>query len=119
MHTYRTLGCLGFLLGALVSLAGCGYQLSGQAGMVPATLRQLSVPMFTNKTTVPGIERLFTAAVRERLLRDGRVTLATAAGGTATLRGEVTGYRLQVLATNRDDRVLEYRVQTDVRITVE
>lgn len=109
----------GKLLLLLFLLSGCGYQLSGQAGMVPATLRQLSVPMFTNKTTVPGIERLFTAAVRERLLRDGRVTLATAAGGTATLRGEVTGYRLQVLATNRDDRVLEYRVQTDVRITVE
>lgn len=119
MYPYRVWGCLGFLLGALGFLAGCGYHLSGRAGTVPEPLRQLSVPMFTNKTTVPGIERLFTAAVRERLLRDGRVTLATAAGSTAILRGEVTGYRLQVLATNRDDRALEYRVQTDVRITVE
>ena len=107
-----------FLL-LLLPLAGCGYQLSGRPGTVPAAFRQLSVPMFTNTTAVPGIERLFTAAVRERLLRDGRVQLATSTASTTVLRGEVTGYHVTVLAMNRDDRALEYRVQTDVRVSVE
>src|SRR5262245_46971023 len=68
---------LGVLLGVLGVLAGCGYQLSGQAGTIPTNLRRISVPMFTNSTAVPGLEQLVTAAVRTRLQRDGRVRLDT------------------------------------------
>lgn len=103
----------------LTLFSGCGYQLSGRPGTIPVTLRQIAVPMFTNKTAVPGIERSFTAAVRERLLTDGRVRLVTAVGAAAVLRGEITRYHLQVLATNRDDRAVEYRVEADMRLTVE
>ncbi len=110
---------LEMLLLPLAVLTGCGYQLSGRPGSVPTTLRQLSVPMFTNKTAVPAIEQVFTAAVRERLLRDGRVNLVTEAASAAVLRGEVTGYQLQVLATNRDDRALEYRANVELRVRLE
>jgi len=68
---------------------------------------------------VPGLEHLFTTAVRQHLQRDGRVRLGTDASATARLRGEVTRYEIQVLATNRADSVLEYRVETGLRVTVE
>ena len=109
----------GMLLLAFVALTGCGYRLSGQAGTVPTTLRQLSVPMFTNRTAIPALERVFTAAVRERLLRDGRVTLVTDAGSAAVLRGEVMRYQLEVLATSRDDRALEYRANVEIHVRLE
>jgi hypothetical protein len=86
---------------------------------MPAHLRSLSVPIFANRTTVPGLEHLFTTAVRQQLQRDGRVRLGTDAAATARLRGEVTRYEIQVLATNRADAVLEYRVETGLRVTVE
>jgi outer membrane lipopolysaccharide assembly protein LptE/RlpB len=105
------------LLWAAVS--GCGYQLSGQAGSVPDNLRQLAIPMFVNATPVPGLERLFTAAVRERFQRDGRVRLGSDVGLGTRLQGEITRYELtQILATTRDDRALEYRIQTELHITV-
>jgi hypothetical protein len=101
-----------------MALAGCGYRLSGQPGAIPDSLRQIAVPMFKNATPVPGLERLFTAAVRQRLQRDGRVRLGPDAGQIARLQGEIIGYQLQVLATNSADRALEYRIQTELRLTL-
>ena len=116
----RRLGlCRGLLMGLLAAGAGCGYQLSGHAGPAPANLRQLSVPMFRNTTSVPGLERLVTAAVREQFQRDGRARLATDTSATALVRGEVRRYQLQLLATDRADFAVEYRIESEVQITVE
>jgi outer membrane lipopolysaccharide assembly protein LptE/RlpB len=103
----------------IVVLAGCGYQLSGQAGSIPGNLQRLSIPMFTNVTTVPGLEQLITKAVRTQLQQDGRVGLGTEASSTAELRGEVTRYGLAVLATDPSDFVLEYRAEVEIRVKVE
>jgi hypothetical protein len=43
----------------------------------------------------------------------------SAGGAAAVLRGAVTRYHLQILATNRDDRAVEYRVEAEMRLTVE
>jgi outer membrane lipopolysaccharide assembly protein LptE/RlpB len=110
---------LGALLGLLAALAGCGYQLSGQAGTIPTNLQRISVPMFTNATAVPGLEQLVTAAVRTRLQRDGRVRLSTDASSAALLRGEVTRYELRVLATDTSIFALEYRIEIEVHIVLE
>jgi outer membrane lipopolysaccharide assembly protein LptE/RlpB len=99
-------------------LAGCGYRLSGREA-APAHLSPLAIPMFSNATTVPGLERVFTAAVRERFQRDGRVRLASDAGAAARLRGELTRYQVRVLATTSSDFALEYRVEAELRVTVE
>jgi outer membrane lipopolysaccharide assembly protein LptE/RlpB len=108
-------------LGALliVVLAGCGYQLSGQAGTIPGSLQRIAVPMFTNGTTVPGLEQLVTAAVRTQLQRDGRVRLGTEASASTQLRGEVRRYDLALLASDRSDFALEYRVEVEVHVVVE
>jgi outer membrane lipopolysaccharide assembly protein LptE/RlpB len=109
----------GLLWLLVVTLAGCGYQLSGQPGTVPGNLQRLSVPMFNNGTTVPGFEQLVTTAVRTQLQRDGRVRLGTAATSATQLRGEIRRYELLLLATNRDDFALEYRVEVEVHVVVE
>jgi outer membrane lipopolysaccharide assembly protein LptE/RlpB len=103
----------------VVVLAGCGYQLSGQAGTIPGNLQSLSVPMFTNATIVPGLEQLITRAVRTQLQRDGRVRLGTEASSAAQLRGAVTRYGLAVLATDPSDFILEYRAEVEVHVMVE
>jgi outer membrane lipopolysaccharide assembly protein LptE/RlpB len=102
-----------------VVLAGCGYQLSGQAGTIPGNLQHLSVPMFTNATSVPGLEHLVTRAVRKRLQRDGRVRLGAEASATTQLRGDVMSYGLTLLATDRNDFALEYRIEVEVHVIVE
>jgi outer membrane lipopolysaccharide assembly protein LptE/RlpB len=100
-------------------LAGCGYQLSGRARTIPENLQRISVPMFTNATTVPGLEQLITKAVRTQLQRDGRVRLGIDASSATQLRGDVTRYGLAVLATDPSDFVLEYRAEVEVHVIVE
>jgi outer membrane lipopolysaccharide assembly protein LptE/RlpB len=100
-------------------LAGCGYQLSGRARTIPENLQRISVPMFTNATTVPGLEQLITKAVRTQLQRDARVRLGTDASAATQLRGDVTRYGLAVLATDPSDFVLEYRAEVEVHVIVE
>jgi hypothetical protein len=75
--------------------------------------------MFTNTTTIPGLEQLITSAVRTQLQRDGRVRLGTEATSAAQLRGTVLRYGLAVLATDPSDFALEYRVEVEVQVTVE
>jgi outer membrane lipopolysaccharide assembly protein LptE/RlpB len=103
----------------VVVLAGCGYQLSGRAGTIPGNLQRISVSMFTNATELPGLEQLITAAIRTQLQRDGRARLGTDASATARLRGEVRNYHLLLLATDRSDFALEYRIHVDVHVIVE
>jgi outer membrane lipopolysaccharide assembly protein LptE/RlpB len=110
---------MGLCLLLVVVLAGCGYQLMGQAGTIPGHLQRISVPMFTNNTTVPGLEQLVTAAVRTQLQRDGRVRLGTDANSATQLGGEVKRYELMLLATNRDDFALEYRIEVEVHVVAE
>jgi outer membrane lipopolysaccharide assembly protein LptE/RlpB len=100
-------------------LAGCGYQLSGRARTIPENLQRISVPMFTNATTVSGLEQLITKAVRTQLQQDARVRLGTNASSVTQLRGDVTRYGLAVLATDHSDFVLEYRAEVEVHVIVE
>jgi hypothetical protein len=111
--------CRILLLLLLAVPAGCGYQLSGHAGTVPRHLQRIAVPLFTNATTVPGLEQLVTAAVRTQLQRDGRVRLGTEASATTLLQGAVRNYRLLLLASDRNDFALEYRVEVEVHVVVE
>jgi outer membrane lipopolysaccharide assembly protein LptE/RlpB len=107
------------LMIVMMSVSGCGYQLSGQTGTIPRSLQRVAVPMFSNATTEPGLEQLVTAAVRTQLQRDGRARLGTGTSATAQLHGEVRNYQLQLLANDRDDFALEYRVAVDVHVRVE
>jgi outer membrane lipopolysaccharide assembly protein LptE/RlpB len=116
-RNYKPMGLLVMIV--VLGVTGCGYQLSGQAGTIPRSLQRVAVPMFSNSTTIPGLEHLVTAAVRTQLQRDGRARLGTETGATAQLRGEVRNYQLQLLANNRDDFALEYRVAVDVHVRVE
>ena len=111
--------CGSLVLLLVVVLAGCGYQLGGQAGTIPGNLQRISVPMFTNNTSVPGVEQLVTTAVRTQLQRDGRVRLGTDANSATQLRGELRRYELTLLASDRSDFALEYRIEVEVHIVAE
>jgi len=102
-----------------IAVAGCGYHLAGQAGTTQGNLQRISVAMFTNGTTVPGLEQLVTAAVRTQFQRDGRVRLGTDASSMTQLRGEIRRYELLLLASDRSDFALEYRVEVEVHVVVE
>ena len=58
------------LLGAMSS--GCGYSLAGRGSFLPAYIRTIGVPLFTNNTPVFDVERRITERVRTELIGRGR-----------------------------------------------
>jgi hypothetical protein len=65
--------------------SACGYRFIGGSASLPDRVGPVSVPLFTNATSEPGAEVLFTQALREGLLRSG----CLADGADARVEGAV------------------------------
>ena len=77
----------------ILSLAGCGYHIAGQADTVPDEIRTIAVPAFQNGTTEYKIEQYVTqAVVREFLTRTRYQVVNREENADATLFGSVVGF---------------------------
>ena len=71
--------------------AGCGYSLAGRGSFLPAYIKTIGVPTFTNRTTVFNLETMLTQKVRAEFIGRGKYQiLPEATGVDALLTGEVT-----------------------------
>lgn len=83
------------LVAALVSCAsltsGCGYALAGRGSFLPANIKIIGIPVFTNATPVFNLETQVTEKVRTEFLSRGKYRIQPAATGVdAVLTGSVT-----------------------------
>jgi outer membrane lipopolysaccharide assembly protein LptE/RlpB len=82
---------------ALLPLSGCGYSLAGRGAFLPAYIKTIGVPLFTNNTAVFDVERQLTDAVRTELIGRGRYTVVPeTTGADAVLSGEIVSITLTV-----------------------
>jgi outer membrane lipopolysaccharide assembly protein LptE/RlpB len=78
------------LLGALLTLAGCGYHIAGHGGALPAGTQTVAVLPFSNHTAQPRLSQMVSAAeAREFELRTHLHVQATADGSDAAVHGNV------------------------------
>lgn len=77
------------LVVVLVAGLGCGYRFVPRETTLPEGVRSVCTPLFQNETPEPGLETLFTRAMRQELLRTG--TLGDGGACEARLEGVVTG----------------------------
>jgi len=96
-----------FLLGGLAALVlpGCGYSLSGRGSFLPASIKTIGVPLFTNTTSLFEIEQRVTDKVRAELTGRGHWTVTpTPEGVDALLTGEITNAILAPAAFNEQQQ---------------
>jgi hypothetical protein len=96
-----------FMLGGLAALAlpACGYSLSGRGSFLPASIKTIGVPLFTNTTSLFEIEQRVTDKVRGELTGRGRWTVSpTREGVDALLTGEITNAILAPAAFNEQQQ---------------
>jgi hypothetical protein len=96
-----------FLLGGLAALTlpACGYSLSGRGSFLPASIKSIGVPLFTNSTSVYEIEQRVTDRVRAELAGRGRWTvMPTREGVDALLLGEIAAANLTPAAFNQQQQ---------------
>ncbi|HEX5432535.1 MAG TPA: LptE family protein [Bryobacteraceae bacterium] len=81
------------LLAAFCALASCGYHMAGHSSLLPANLKTIAVPAFTNTTTRYQLtDRLPEAISREFLARTNYRVVSDTSHADAVLSGIVISY---------------------------
>jgi outer membrane lipopolysaccharide assembly protein LptE/RlpB len=102
---------------ALASLAGCGYSLAGRGSALPAHIRTIGVPLFTNATTVFDVEQTLTQRVRLEFIGRGRYKVVPDETGVdATLKGDITAISIRPTAFDSNQQASRYEITVVVKV---
>ncbi|HEX3703327.1 MAG TPA: LPS assembly lipoprotein LptE [Vicinamibacterales bacterium] len=107
------------VLGVLGLLAegGCGYALAGRGSFLPAYIRTIGIPTFTNRTTVFNVETLLSQKVRSEFIGRGRYTVLPQSGDVdALLNGEVTAITIQPASFTTTQLASRYVITMTARV---
>ena len=108
----RTLRPLLHVLAALLLIAsssGCGYSLAGRGSFLPANIKVIGVPLFTNNTNVFDLDRRITEKVRGELSGRGKYRVEpTTTGADAILTGVISSVTFTPTAWNTANQATRY-----------
>jgi lipopolysaccharide assembly LptE-like protein len=106
---------LGFLC---VLGAGCGYSLAGRGSFLPASIRTIGVPVFTNRTNIFNLETQLTQDVRSEFIGRGRYRILPEAGADvdAVLTGEITAVNIRPASFNTAQLATRYEITMSARV---
>ena len=108
---------LGVLVGLALLSSSCGYALAGRGSFLPAHIRLVGVPQFTNATPYYEIEQMFTEKVRAELIGRGRYqVLPQDTGVDAVLRGAIQTMTVAPANFGTDQQVTRYVVAIGMKI---
>jgi hypothetical protein len=109
---------LAALVGAAVlPWSGCGYSLAGRGAFLPAHIRTIGIPLFTNGTTVFDVEQMLTQRVRAEFIGRGKyAVLPEAIGADAVLDGQITSISLMPSAFDDQQLATRYIVVVTTNI---
>jgi hypothetical protein len=94
-----------------MALAACGYTLAGRGTFLPANIRIIGVPTFTNKTTVFNLETLLTQKVRAEFIGRGKYQiLPQDTGVDALLVGDVATVTVAPASFNSQQLAARYTI---------
>ena len=103
------------LLLAVLAHSGCGYSLAGRGSFLPAYIKRIGVPMFTNNTAVFDLDRQVTDRVRSEFIGRGKYTIVTDATGVdALLTGVISSVTLTPVAFNTAQQATRYALTLTV-----
>jgi Lipopolysaccharide-assembly len=114
------LRALGVTLGASLAMlaAACGYRVAGTATRLPADVKVIAIPAFTNKTPRFKIEQRMTAAVmREFIERSTFQVTSNPTSADAELKGTVNSVRSGVLTFDPNTgRATTFQIQVSASV---
>jgi len=84
MRALRILGVVWVLSGGAF-VSGCGYTLAGRGSALPASIKTIGIPMFTNRTSVFNLETTLTQKVRAEFAGRGKYEMVPSASGVDAL----------------------------------
>lgn len=73
----------------LLGCVSCGYRFAGDGAGLDPRLRTVAVPVFENLTAEPGIEAIFTGALRQEFLMKSRLRVVPESQADAVFVGQI------------------------------
>jgi hypothetical protein len=108
---------LAIAVACLVSMPGCGYSLSGRGSFLPAYIKVIGVPAFTNATSVYDVERKMSERVRAELIGRGKYKVTSDTTGVdAVLTGEILSITLVPSGITQQVQASRYVLTLTARI---
>lgn len=110
-------GVVGVLGGG--AAAACGYSLAGRGSFLPAYIKTIGVPTFTNRTPIFNLETMLTQKVRAEFIGRGRYQILPQANDVdGLLNGEVTAVTVAPVGFNpqANNLATSYSVMMTARI---
>ena len=102
---------------ALAVLSGCGYALAGRGSALPAHIRIIGIPLFSNATSVFDVEQTLTQRVRLEFIGRGRYKVVPDDNGTdALLKGDITGISIRPTAFDGEQQASRYEITVVVKV---
>jgi hypothetical protein len=91
--------------------AACGYTLAGRGAFLPANIRTIGIPTFTNHSPVFNLETLLTQKVRAELIGRGKYQiLPQDTGVDAVLVGDVASVSITPATLNTQQLAARYTI---------
>jgi outer membrane lipopolysaccharide assembly protein LptE/RlpB len=106
---------LGFLVCVAGLLPGCAYSFRNKS--LPAYLKTLAIPVFTNNTVEFGVAEDITQSLVNGFLADRSMKIAAERDANAVLRGAVTAYKNQVFGYTSQERATQYEIVLTVSVS--
>ncbi|MGB7220590.1 MAG: LptE family protein [Vicinamibacterales bacterium] len=104
-------GVAGVAAVAGAALSGCGYGLAGRTSFLPASVRTIGIPTFTNHSTIFNLESLLTEKVRGEFIGRGRYQiLPQATGVDAVLVGDIASVSVTPTSFNAQQLASRYSI---------
>jgi Lipopolysaccharide-assembly len=100
-----------FLCAGAAAASGCGYTLAGRGSFLPASIRTIGVPTFSNRTSVFNLETTLTQKVIAEFIGRGKYTiLPQATDVDAVLTGEVSAVTIAPSSLNSQQIASRYAI---------
>jgi len=106
------------ILSGLILISACGYRLTGTGTSLPAHLKTIAIPVFSNASSEPDIHRNMTNVIRQSFINDGRLKVVNKNKADLVMKGVLNSYALQAVSFDTSDVALEYYVALGVEIKV-
>jgi hypothetical protein len=113
------------LLGVLVlcfalsgGLPACGYHFVGRDGQAPGNIQSIAVGVLENRTTIVGIETIFTNALLNELIRTERLAVTRPGEADAVLSGAIRSIDTSAVSHIEAEKTLETRVTITVSLAL-
>lgn len=100
-----------------LSSSGCGYTLAGHGTFLPAYIKRIGIPTFTNSSSVFNAGENVTQKVRAEFIGRGKYTIVPDATGVdALLTGQVTSITLTPAAFNTLQQATRYALTLTAKV---